>query len=117
MSHADGLIVGRMETLMITTFFKPNVNNVQAAFLSWNGKQIERINLSNGKSTAHIKLDKVLGGTSSNSITHGATNCAQVLFDAYKKAISLIAKSIVEEKPCQDLLPILENAGWEIYPS
>ena len=95
---------------MITTDFS-NPNFVQIA---WNGQVLRdgiRITAENG-ARGQISIH----GKTPNAVSSTGANMTQSLVDAKQKAESILKKSVVEGTPSQDIQPILEAAGWEVFP-
>ena len=95
---------------MITTNFS-NPNFVQ---IEWNGKVLRDGITLVGPGTARGQIS--IHGKTPDAVSCTGSNMAQILHDAKNKAASYIKKSIIEGSPSQDIQPILEAAGWEVFP-
>jgi hypothetical protein len=82
--------------------------------LEWNGKPIKGIRFFAGKAKAQIAIP--YGAESVGEIESSGTDMNENQFTAYKKAKLLLAKAILLEIPCGDILSFLEAEGWEVFP-
>lgn len=77
----------------------------------------------NGKPIYSIKLGATNGAQGRITFRHGiigkgAANMNEAQNHAFQTAIAICQKAgIVATEQPQDLLQLLENGGWEIYPS
>jgi hypothetical protein len=82
--------------------------------LAWNGQPLRdgvrmQAGPARGAITVHGKTPGAVGG--------GGREMSQALFDAKKQAEAMLKKAIVTGEPCPDIQPVLEAAGWEVYPA
>lgn len=81
-------------------------------YFTWNEIRLTKLNLIADGAKAYLTYNR---GTNRSSVTSGGSNMTTTLYEALQLAKHYANRATITKEPVP-IQPLLEQAGWEVFP-